>query len=63
MDTILGQARAAKAKGLRARYWNTPAWPTGVRDHVWDVLVREGVGMLNVDDLTAASQRDWVSYD
>ena len=63
VDTILGQARAASAKGLKARYWNTPAWPTGVRDHIWDVLEREGVGMLNVDDLTAASQRNWVSYD
>ena len=63
VDTILGQARAASAKGLKARYWNTPAWPTGVRDHVWDVLEREGVGMLNVDDLAAAGQRDWVSYD
>ena len=63
VDTILGQARAASAKGLKARYWNTPAWPTGVRDHIWDVLEREEVGMLNVDDLTAASQRNWVSYD
>ena len=62
VDTILGQASAASEKGLRARYWNTPAWPVGVRDHVWDVLVREGVGMLNVDDLEAASRRDWVSY-
>lgn len=59
VDTILGQARAASAKGLKARYWNTPSWPVGVRDHIWDVLEREEVGMLNVDDLTAASQRNW----
>lgn len=59
VDTILGQAGAAAAKGLKARYWNTPAWPVGVRDHVWDVLEKEGVGMLNVDDLESASQRNW----
>lgn len=59
VDTILGQAGAAATKGLKARYWNTPAWPVGVRDHVWDVLEKEGVGMLNVDDLESASQRNW----
>ena len=59
VDTILGQSGAAAAKGLKARYWNTPAWPVGVRDHIWDVLEKEGVGMLNVDDLTSASQRNW----
>ena len=59
MDTILGQAGAATARGLKARYWNTPAWPISARDHIWDVLEKEGVGMLNVDDLTSASKRNW----
>ena len=59
VDTIMVQARAAAARGLKARYWNTPAWPVGVRDHVWDVLEREGVGMLNVDDFVGASRRNW----
>ena len=59
MDAILGQVRAAAARGLRARYWNTPAWPVAVRDCIWDVLEREGVGMLNVDDLVGASRRKW----
>lgn len=59
VDTILGQTRAASAKGLKARYWNTPSWPVGGRDHIWEVLEREEMGMLNVDDLTAASQRNW----
>ena len=59
VDIILGQTRAAAARGLRARYWNTPAWPIAVREHIWDVLEREGVGMLNVDDLVGASRRTW----
>ena len=59
VDRIAGQARAATKRGLKARYWNTPAWPVGARDHVWDVLVRQGVGMLNVDDLEGASRRNW----
>lgn len=56
---IRGQVLGAKSRGLRARYWDTPAWPVGRRDHVWDVLMREGVGPLNVDDLEAARERNW----
>ena len=59
VDTIRGQVKAAKARGLKARYWDTPAWPISVRDHVWDVLEKEGVGMLNVDDVIGASWRRW----
>ncbi|KAL8791610.1 MAG: hypothetical protein Q9195_005815 [Heterodermia aff. obscurata] len=59
VEVIRGQIRGAKEKGLKARYWNTPSWPVSVREHVWDVLVKEGVGMLNVDDLSGASKRDW----
>ena len=57
--TIRGQVRGAQARGLKARYWDTPAWPVGRRDHVWDVLMKEGVGSLNVDDLEAAKERKW----
>lgn len=57
--TIRGQVAEAKKRGLVARYWDTPSWPIGVRNHVWDVLEREGVGMLNVDDLEAACKRSW----
>lgn len=56
---IRGQVKGAEARGLKARYWDTPAWPVGMRDHVWDVLMREGVGSLNVDDLEAAKERNW----
>lgn len=57
--TIRGQVKGAKSRGLKARYWDTPGWPVGRRDHVWDVLMREGVGALNVDDLEAAKERNW----
>ena len=56
---IRGQIEGAELRGLKARYWDTPAWPVGRRDHVWDVLMREGVGSLNVDDLEAAKDRNW----
>ncbi|KAI4220740.1 MAG: hypothetical protein L6R36_007400 [Xanthoria steineri] len=51
MVKVRRQIAAAGEKGLRSRYWDTPSWPKGVRDGVWDVLVKEGVGILSVDDL------------
>lgn len=56
---IRAQIAAAHDRGLKVRYWGTPGWPVGLRDYVWRVLVREGVDMLNVDDLRAASRVDW----
>ncbi|KAL6721555.1 Altered inheritance of mitochondria protein 6 [Lecanora helva] len=62
MDLLRGQIRGAHRRGLKARYWDLPFWPIGLRNHVWDVLVKEGVDMLNVDDVKAATQRDWNAY-
>ncbi len=59
LATLRRQIRAAQALGLKARYWELPYWPIGLRNHVWDVLVKEGVDLLNVDDLSAAAKRDW----
>lgn len=59
MRIIRGQVRGAHRRGLKARYWDLPAWPLGLRNHVWEVLVREGVDVLNVDDLRAASKLAW----
>lgn len=59
MQIIRGHIRGAHRRGLKVRYWNLPSWPIGLRNHVWDVLVREGVDMLNVDDLRAASKQVW----
>ena len=59
MTLLRGQIRGAHQRGLKVRYWDLPNWPIGLRNHVWDVLMREGVDMLNVDDLKAASRWDW----
>lgn len=53
------QVQAAHRRGLKVRYWDTPSWPRGLRNHVWHILVREGVDLLNVDDLRGATQKDW----
>lgn len=59
------QVARAREVGLRSRYWDTVAWPVGWRNWIWGELVElEGIGgrgggMLNVDDLRAASRWDW----
>lgn len=59
LSLLRGQIRGAHRRGLMVRYWDLPDWPIGLRNHVWDVLMREGVDLLNVDDLKAASRLDW----
>ena len=59
LDLLRGQIRGAHRRGLKARYWELPFWPIGLRNHVWDVLVKEGVDLLNVDDLKGATRRNW----
>lgn len=59
LEILRGQVRAAHDKGLKARYWDLPFWPISLRNHVWDLLVKEGVDLLNVDDLKGATQIDW----
>lgn len=59
VELIRAHIQAAAAQGLKVRYWDTPAWPIKVREHVWDVLVKEGVGVLNVDDLEGMKSRRW----
>ncbi|KAJ5261449.1 hypothetical protein N7478_012044 [Penicillium angulare] len=55
------QVKAAHARGLKIRYWGTPTWPVGLRNHIWRVLIRENVDVLNVDDLYGATRQDWQS--
>lgn len=59
IELIRGQIRGAHERGLKARYWELPSWPIGLRNHIWDFLVKEGLDLLNVDDLEAATRRDW----
>jgi hypothetical protein len=55
LETLRGHLSTAAEKGIKGRYWDTPGWPTSVRNGVWEVLEREGVGLLNADDLVAAA--------
>lgn len=52
---LRSQIATAAAKGIKVRYWDTPGWPISTRNAVWTTLVEEGVGLLNADDLAAAS--------
>lgn len=56
---ITAQVERADDLGLKSRYWDTPAWPVGVRNRVWESLVGLGASMLNVDDLVAGVRWDW----
>lgn len=59
IERIRAQVKAAHEKGLKARYWDLPSWPISTRNRLWDLLVREGVDLLNVDDVKAAAKRKW----
>lgn len=59
METIRRQVRIAHSHGLKVRYWGLPSWPISLRNHIWRILLQEGVDMLNVDDLVAATKGDW----
>ena len=59
LQLIRAQVRGAHRLGLKARYWGVPAWPIGLRNHIWHILVREGVDVLSVDDLRQATTWDW----
>ncbi|OAP65447.1 hypothetical protein AYL99_01419 [Fonsecaea erecta] len=59
LDKIRRQIRSAHARGLKVRYWDIPAWPIGLRDYLWRVLVREGVDYLSVDDIEDVRWKDW----
>lgn len=56
---LRSQIEVAKNQGLKVRYWETPSWPTSLRNYIWQLLLEEGVDVLNVDDLQAAAFLDW----
>ncbi|GAW23183.1 hypothetical protein ANO14919_127330 [Xylariales sp. No.14919] len=59
LKKLRAQIRTAQESGLVSRYWDTPSWPINYRDYIWEVLTREGVGMLNVDDVNGATRGLW----
>lgn len=54
LDRIRSATRAAHARGLQVRWWDTPAWPRS-QSWLWGLLEREGADVLNVDDLEGVS--------
>lgn len=50
-DLAASQIEQAKARGLIARYWDTPSQPENLREVVWRVLTEKKVGILNMDDM------------
>ncbi|KAL2063960.1 hypothetical protein VTL71DRAFT_4454 [Oculimacula yallundae] len=59
MSTVTAQVQRAGELGLKSRYWDTPSWPIGWRNRIWDNLLKQGASMLNTDDLSAAARWDW----
>lgn len=59
LNKIKAHIAGAHHQGLKARYWDIPAWPIGLRNYIWEVLVKEGIDYLNVDDLDGATKGDW----
>jgi hypothetical protein len=56
LATLRDQIATAKSKGIGVRYWETPDWPIRRRNEVWRTLLREGVTLLNADDLDAVGK-------
>ncbi|TEY84155.1 hypothetical protein BOTCAL_0020g00300 [Botryotinia calthae] len=54
LNQIKTQVALVNAKGLKARYWDTPALPAIFREYIWGILVENGVGMLNVDEFPSS---------
>jgi hypothetical protein len=61
-ELIRTQIKQAKQIGLVPRYWGTPRWPRALRNEMWSVLMKERVGVLNVDDLRAARKGMWGNW-
>jgi hypothetical protein len=54
LQRIRSASRAAHARGLQVRWWDTPAWPRS-QSWLWGFLEGEGADVLNVDDLEGVS--------
>jgi len=55
-DIIKRNIRDARAKGLIPRYWGIPATPVELQRSIWEFLVENGIGLLNVDDVEAGKK-------
>jgi hypothetical protein len=55
LETLRGHLSYAASKGIKGRYWDTPAFPVTKRNAVWTTLLEEGVGLVNADELVEAA--------
>ncbi|KAK7611021.1 hypothetical protein BKA81DRAFT_222941 [Phyllosticta paracitricarpa] len=62
LKSMRQQIHEAKIRGLLPRYWGTPGKPRKFRKSLWQVLLKEGVGVLNVDDLAAVRKLRWTLW-
>lgn len=56
LSVLRAQIATAKSRGIGVRYWNTPYYPIRLRNEIWRTLLREGVTLLNADDLDAVAE-------
>ncbi|KAI5456061.1 hypothetical protein BGZ63DRAFT_436071 [Mariannaea sp. PMI_226] len=59
LTTLRNQIQVARKRNLKSRYWGLPHWPISYRDYVWDILAREGVDLLNADDVVSVATKHW----
>ncbi|KAE8152505.1 hypothetical protein BDV25DRAFT_150985 [Aspergillus avenaceus] len=55
LETLRAQIKLANERGIGARYWETPYFPIRTRNAIWQILLQEGVALLNADDLDAVA--------
>ncbi|RMJ08397.1 hypothetical protein CDV36_011988 [Fusarium kuroshium] len=61
LKTVRSQIQTAKRLNLKSRYWELPGWPISYRNYVWKILAREGIDLLNADDIVSAATQHWSS--
>ena len=59
VEKIKAHINATHEAGLDVRFWDTPGWPIGLRNYVWQLLVQLGEDMLNADDVKSAARGVW----
>jgi hypothetical protein len=56
LEKIRSQISQAHRRGLKVRYWGIPTLPLNVRRQLEELLLDEGVDVLNADDLLGAKR-------
>ncbi|PKI85032.1 hypothetical protein MVES1_000796 [Malassezia vespertilionis] len=55
-ESISSVVREAHKRGIKTRFWDTPAWPAYARDRVNKLLLELGSDWINADDLSAIAK-------